>query len=77
MKLTDEAFEDHSDNSAGYCTQCDRITRDATEPDADGYECPECQQDTVMGMDNALVEGHITITEESEDQNETEEADGL
>lgn len=40
----------------GWCTNCKDITRDSTEPDAEGYDCPECEENTVQGADIFLME---------------------
>lgn len=80
MKMTTAQFEEHQDDNAGYCTHCDQITTSDVEPDAEGYDCPECHNQTVMGLDNALVLEHVEITDEEdpddeEDEDEEEEED--
>jgi hypothetical protein len=60
MQLKVEDFHTHVENNDGYCTVCDDVTRTGgTEPDAREYPCPKCGQLTVMGVEQALVEGHI------------------
>ncbi len=54
-------FQDMCDSYMGYCTSCQDFTRDSTEPDAEGYDCPNCGQDTVMGAEQALLMGLIDI----------------
>jgi hypothetical protein len=39
----------------GYCTECESWTRECTEPDAEGYDCPECEKNTVIGADIYLM----------------------
>ena len=39
----------------GFCTTCESFTRECTEPDAEGYDCPECCEHTVMGAEQALL----------------------
>lgn len=48
----------------GWCTECEEFTRDCTEPDATGYDCPECRGDTVVGAEQALLEGLFTFKED-------------
>jgi len=56
MKLTEKQFRRHRACYDGYCPQCDAITRDGrTEPDAENYECYECEKMVVIGMDYALM----------------------
>lgn len=40
--------------SAGFCTECG-AERDGCEPDAEGYECYDCGEHTVMGAENILM----------------------
>jgi hypothetical protein len=62
MILSEEDYKMHCDSYAGYCTDCKDITRDSdTEPDATDYECPDCEEMTCMGIEQALLEGHIEI----------------
>jgi Zn finger protein HypA/HybF involved in hydrogenase expression len=45
----------HANAYEGYCTKCKDWTREQTEPDAEGYDCPECKQLTVVGSDVYLL----------------------
>lgn len=58
-KITEAEYLDNADQYIGYCTACKEFTRECTEPDAEGYDCPECKNDTVMGTEQALLCGHI------------------
>ena len=40
----------------GWCTECEEWTRDCTEPDAEGYDCPVCEENTVIGAEMYLME---------------------
>jgi Zn finger protein HypA/HybF involved in hydrogenase expression len=73
MKMTSEQFEEHQENNAGYCKKCDAITSEDVEPDAEGYECPDCGNMTVMGIDSALTLEHIEITEELDEDEEDDD----
>ena len=57
-----DEFRDLSGLFQGYCTVCEDFTRDSTEPDAEGYDCPICGQDAVMGVEQALLLGEIDIS---------------
>lgn len=63
MRISEEEYHNYEENSQGYCTDCDDFTRDCTEPDAEEYDCPCCEQNTVMGTMNALIMGLIEIEE--------------
>lgn len=44
------------------CLECGFI-REGVEPDAERYQCPECRAMAVMGMEQALLCGHIEVGE--------------
>lgn len=44
----------------GICLNCEEID-DGIEPDAEGYKCPCCDSDSVMGIEQALITGNITL----------------
>ena len=58
-RVSEEDFREACDLYMGWCTTCHDFTRDSTEPDAEGYDCPVCEQDTVMGAEWALITGEI------------------
>lgn len=65
--LTEEEYLEYVDTDAGYCTTCNDVTSfDGVEPDAENYECHKCGKLTLMGIENAMVCGHIEIKEEEE-----------
>lgn len=41
-------------NGDGICLSCGNI-QGGTEPDAEGYQCHDCGEDTVMGIEQALM----------------------
>jgi Zn finger protein HypA/HybF involved in hydrogenase expression len=57
-------YTDATESYIGWCTTCERFTRDSTEPDAHDYECPACGDLTVMGAEDALCQGFIELEEE-------------
>lgn len=64
MKLTERRYHKLCASYAGYCEYCDKVTRSSgVEPDARGYDCPKCNKMGVMGMENALIEGCLEVTE--------------
>lgn len=63
-ELTLEEYYEHADAYDGYCRICKANTREGgTEPDAENYECPDCEGRTCMGIEQAVIEGRIAITE--------------
>lgn len=59
--VSQEDYSDATENYMGFCTVCEAFTRDSTEPDAEGYDCPECENNTVVGAEDALISGLIEI----------------
>ena len=56
-KISEESYHEAVEASQGWCTSCNEFTRDETEPDAEEYDCPKCEQNTVVGAENALMMG--------------------
>jgi hypothetical protein len=59
--ITAERYHEATEWYEGFCTACADFTRDSTEPDAEGYHCPECGGDTVVGAENALLMGLFAL----------------
>lgn len=59
--VTEEEYANSSNNYIGWCTECHEFTRECTEPDAEGYDCPKCRGFSVMGAEQALLSGTITF----------------
>ena len=72
-------YQNAVDHLEGWCKTCQKFTGDDVEPDAEDYECEECGEDTVVGAENALVEGLFEISDEDldddDDAQDTEEDD--
>jgi hypothetical protein len=65
MKMTEKKYRRHRGAYDGYCIKCDDITREGrTEPDAEEYHCPECDGNTVLGMDYALMGEYFVFPDE-------------
>ena len=68
MRLSKEEYLNHVSNDDGFCTSCDDFTRDSdTEPDAEDLNCPECDDDTCCGAEQAMLNDLLEIIEEDED----------
>ena len=62
--ITEEEYRDYADSYAGYCIACRCVTNDSgVEPDAEGYPCDECGLPRVMGVEQALMMGRITLND--------------
>lgn len=63
-QITEDEYLDATENYMGFCTDCQTFTRDCTEPDAEGYACPDCERNTVVGAEDALVRGLFELVED-------------
>ena len=64
ITLTNTEYSDlvHGMGSPGFCTSCGMLDGHAgCEPDAEGYECPECDERTLMGLEQAMLLGLVRI----------------
>lgn len=60
-KVTEAEYLEATEGYMGWCPFCLEFTRPQTEPDAEGYDCPECKQNCVMGAEQALLLGEIIL----------------
>jgi anaerobic ribonucleoside-triphosphate reductase len=64
MKLTEVTYVEWTNDNAGYCKACDEVTDfGGVEPDAMGYPCPECNKNAMMGVEQAMLLGHLVLTD--------------
>jgi len=62
MKMTMGEYQDACHDYEGYCKKCDEITKfSGCEPDAEEYECPECGEFSVYGIEEAMIMGWIDV----------------
>ena len=53
--IKEEEYLEAVNNYIGWCEHCKEFTRDGTEPDAQNYDCPQCENDSVVGAEDALM----------------------
>jgi hypothetical protein len=52
---------------SGFCTNCDSVVDcEYIEPDAEKYRCPECDDMTLMGLEQAAICGFWMPSSEEE-----------
>ena len=61
--VTAEEYSQAVNARMGWCLQCQSFTREETEGDAEGYNCPECCRDVVVGAENGLIAAWFDIGE--------------
>lgn len=64
IKMTEGDYLSHCDNSDGLCLSCYEIKYGDTEPDATDYLCDHCSELEVVGMEIAMLNGDIEITDD-------------
>ena len=58
FEVSQAEFDDYN----GICLVCGEIRYGGVEPDARGYPCEACETDTVVGLQEALLMGRISVT---------------
>ena len=58
-------FQQAARDSIGWCRTCLAFTRDCTEPDAEDYDCPVCENNSVVGAEYAMLLGYISFAEDA------------
>jgi hypothetical protein len=61
VTVDEKDYREVLDSNTGWCTVCEAFTREMTEPDAEGYDCPSCEQASVVGAEQALLLGCIEV----------------
>lgn len=63
IAMTADEYRELEDSYSGVCLSCGATRFGDTEPDAEGYHCDNCGEDTVSGAMTAMMDGYITITD--------------
>lgn len=61
MKISMEEYEEHRENYDGVCLNCEEFTSGGVEPDAENYHCEMCDEDYVIGIESAFMQGDIEL----------------
>ena len=78
MRLSKREYYVHSNYNDGYCSYCNLITNEGgVEPDAKGYECNDCGNNTVMGIEMAFITDAIAIKENANNHDISEDEKGF
>ena len=62
FSMTESEARELSDEYAGFCLACGDQA-DGVEPDARRYECANCGESRVYGLEELALMGRITFTE--------------
>jgi hypothetical protein len=64
-----DELNEHLGNDDGLCIACGSWTEGGVEPDAEGYECPSCDEGAVMGAEQAGATGNLAIIDDEDEEN--------
>lgn len=59
--MSEDTYQHLRDEYSGICMACWTVRHGDTEPDAENYECEECEKERVQGIDNLLIMGLISF----------------
>jgi hypothetical protein len=62
FEMLEEEYKDLTDAMEGLCVACGSV-RDCCEPDAERYDCEDCEKRTVYGTEQLLLMGRIEFSE--------------
>jgi thiol-disulfide isomerase/thioredoxin len=71
VKVSEADYAEAVEFYTGWCKSCKAFTTGSVEPDAEDYECEACGEPEVIGAEDALMFGLITIGE-TDDEDEEE-----
>ena len=57
FEVSQADFDDYN----GICLICGEICYGSVEPDARGYPCEACETNTVVGLQEALLMGRVSV----------------
>ena len=63
VEVEEADYHEATESYMGWCPVCKEFTRYTTEPDAEGYDCPKCGQNEVVGAEQAFIAGLITFAD--------------
>ena len=66
FSMTESEARELSEDSAGFCLACGDQA-DGVEPDARKYECVNCGERRVYGLEELALMGRITFTTEGDE----------
>jgi hypothetical protein len=62
IEITENDYRNLALDHPGFCQSCREILDEAScEPDAINYTCELCEQNTLMGLDYAILLGYVNV----------------
>lgn len=66
--LSEDEYRTRAENYGGICLACGEWTDSGVEPDARYYKCESCGGCEVFGVEEALIMGRISLSEDEESE---------
>ena len=63
FELSEAEYSEMADENGGFCIECGEAAY-GVEPDARRYECESCGERGVYGLEELLVMGAVTFTDD-------------
>lgn len=60
--IDEDRFQEAVDADEGWCVSCKDFTRESTEPSTKKHNCPECNENTVLAAEQALLMGEVEVS---------------
>lgn len=65
IEISGDDYDAHCNDNDGICLACGEWTCGGVEPDASNYKCEMCDSTSVMGCEEALMQGYLDFTNDS------------
>lgn len=70
LEVTEDEFRNLSNEYCGFCFHCGSVKYGDCEPDARDYECEDCGENRVYGIEESLMYNRISLTDKYDDDND-------
>ena len=65
--ITPVEYTEFLDAGTGWCLECQDFSDAGVGPDSEDEYCEACDSSTVLGLDVAIIEGHVSVLPTQED----------
>ena len=63
LQYVNATMEDVYEGTVGGCMACGELKYGGVEPDARGYECDECGDSEVYGLEELVIMGQLNLVD--------------
>jgi hypothetical protein len=68
LKISESEFHDLRDSHSGFCEYCGSVNDGGHEPDAEKYECSNCEKKHSYGIEIAMMGGKVEIVDQEDSE---------